>query len=86
VKVTAAEAADRIEKLYAGILDPTLTPAAIDAELAILDTLAVGDIVSVADRLGLKATVSKAKTKADRLALLKKHVKDRRGTFERPKY
>jgi hypothetical protein len=83
--IPANEVIERVAKLYQEILNPALTPDHIDQELQLLDGLKKADLLKVAERIDVKATVQKMKLDLMRQAI-KKAIRDRRGMFHRPTY
>jgi hypothetical protein len=82
-KPAAAEVIRKITSLYQNILNPSLTPEAIDADLALLKGLKGADLLEVAQVVGVAEKVKNLKV-ADRAAAISQAIRDRRGMFRRP--
>lgn len=82
--LSVAEAVQKVRDLYERAADPTLTYAAIDAEIQLLNKALLKDpILAVATEMGIVLT---QKTKKGALEEIQRLITDRKGSFERTQF
>jgi hypothetical protein len=83
-KLTVTEAAQRVMRLLERINDPNLEYAAIDMEIQAIDPLTKGDLLKVAQEVGM--TIPSRFTKLAILEEIRRRVRDRKGSFDRTQF
>jgi hypothetical protein len=83
-KLTVPEATQSVLSLLERVNDPNLEYAAIDAEMKSLEPMTKGDLLKVAQGVGM--TIAARSTKPAILEEIRRRVRDRKGSFDRTQF